>query len=75
MERLGIDAERAFAYLRRISQTEHRKLITICSEIVETRRLPSPQTKVVTNDIGSARNRVVRDHLVGRGGAQAGLST
>jgi hypothetical protein len=25
-----------------ISQTEHRKLITICSEIVETRRLPSP---------------------------------
>jgi AmiR/NasT family two-component response regulator len=41
MERLGIDAEQAFAYLRRISQTEHRKLITICSEIVETRRLPS----------------------------------
>jgi AmiR/NasT family two-component response regulator len=39
-ERLGIDAEHAFAYLRRISQTEHRKLITICSEIVETRRLP-----------------------------------
>ena len=40
MERLGIDAEQAFAYLRRISQAEHRKLITICSEIVETRRLP-----------------------------------
>ena len=31
----------AFAYLRRISQTEHRKLITICNEIVATRRLPS----------------------------------
>jgi ANTAR domain len=41
MERLGIDAEQAFAYLRRISQTEHRKLITICSDIVERRRLPS----------------------------------
>lgn len=41
MERLGIDAEQAFAYLRRVSQTENRKLITICSEIVETRRLPS----------------------------------
>lgn len=41
MERLGIDAEDAFAYLRRISQTEHRKLITICNEIVATRRLPS----------------------------------
>lgn len=40
MERLGIDAGQAFAYLRRLSQTEHRKLITISSEIVETRRLP-----------------------------------
>jgi AmiR/NasT family two-component response regulator len=40
MERLGIDADQAFAYLRRISQTENRKLIMICSEIVETRRLP-----------------------------------
>jgi hypothetical protein len=41
MERLGIDAAQAFAYLRRVSQTENRKLITICNEIVETRRLPS----------------------------------
>ena len=41
MERLGIDADQAFAYLRRISQTENRKLIMICSEIVETRRLPA----------------------------------
>jgi GAF domain-containing protein len=40
MERLGIDADQAFAYLRHISQTENRKLIMICSEIVETRRLP-----------------------------------
>jgi hypothetical protein len=41
MERLAIDADQAFAYLRRISQTENRKLITICNEIVETRHLPS----------------------------------
>jgi GAF domain-containing protein len=40
MERLGIDADQAFAYLRHTSQTENRKLIMICSEIVETRRLP-----------------------------------
>jgi hypothetical protein len=40
MERLGIDADQAFAYLRRVSQSENRKLIKICSEIVETRQLP-----------------------------------
>jgi hypothetical protein len=40
MERLAIDADQAFAYLRRISQSENRKLITICNEIVETRHLP-----------------------------------
>ena len=41
MERLGIDADQAFAYLRRTSQAENRKLISICEEIVQTRRLPS----------------------------------
>jgi len=41
MERLGIDADQAFSYLRRMSQTENRKLVTICSEIVETRQLPA----------------------------------
>jgi hypothetical protein len=40
MERLGLDATQAFAYLRRISQNEHRKLIAICNEIVETRQVP-----------------------------------
>ena len=40
MEKLGIDADQAFAYLRRVSQSENRKLIMICSEIVKTRRLP-----------------------------------
>jgi hypothetical protein len=40
MERLGMDPDQAFAYLRRLSQTEHRKLIDICDEIVKTRQLP-----------------------------------
>jgi hypothetical protein len=40
MERLGIDADQAFGYLRRVSQSQNRKLIMICSEIVKTRRLP-----------------------------------
>jgi GAF domain-containing protein len=40
MERLGIDADQAFAYLRRISQTQNRKLVTICNEIVHTRQFP-----------------------------------
>ncbi len=41
MERLDIDADQAFAYLRRLSQCENRTLITICNEIVETRQLPT----------------------------------
>jgi ANTAR domain/GAF domain len=40
MERLGMDADQAFAYLRRISQTTNRKLASICDEIVKTRQIP-----------------------------------
>jgi GAF domain-containing protein len=40
MEKLGIDADQAFTYLRRVSQSENRKLIMVCHEIVNTRRLP-----------------------------------
>ena len=40
MERLGIDADQAFAYLRRISQTQHRKLFAVAEDLVATRRLP-----------------------------------
>jgi hypothetical protein len=40
MEKLSIDADQAFTYLRRVSQSENRKLIMICHEIVNTRRLP-----------------------------------
>lgn len=42
MERLGVGADQAFAYLRRMSQTENRKLVTICNEIVDLRQLPAP---------------------------------
>ena len=35
-----MDADQAFGYLRRLSQTEHRKLIDICDDIVKTRQLP-----------------------------------
>lgn len=41
MERLGLDAEQAFGYLRRVSQDENVKLAAIAEEIVRTRRLPS----------------------------------
>ena len=34
MERLGIDPDQAFAYVRRVSQSENRKLLMICREIV-----------------------------------------
>lgn len=40
MERYGIDAERAFDYLRRISQDSNRKLFAVAEEVVRTRRLP-----------------------------------
>lgn len=41
MERFGLDAEAAFAYLRRVSQTNHRKLISVAEDLVATRRLPT----------------------------------
>ena len=43
MERLGLSAERAFEYLRRISQSNHVKLVDVAREIVETRVLPAPR--------------------------------
>lgn len=41
MERYGIDAERAFDYLRRVSQDTNRKLIAVAEEVVSTRQLPT----------------------------------
>ena len=45
MERYGINAERAFDYLRRISQDTNRKLIAVAEEVVRTRRLPEPESR------------------------------
>jgi hypothetical protein len=40
MERFGLDADRAFDYLRRTSMTTNRKLSVVAEELVRTRRLP-----------------------------------
>lgn len=41
MERLGLDADQAFGYLRRVSQDENVKLAAVAEDIVRTRRLPT----------------------------------
>ena len=43
MERLELDQERAFAYLRTCSQAQNRKLYDLAVEIVETREMPGSQ--------------------------------
>lgn len=40
MERYGLGADQAFAYLRRVSQNSHRKLVDVATELVASRRLP-----------------------------------
>jgi hypothetical protein len=40
MERLGIDADQSFDYLRRVSMDTNRKLVDVADEIARTRRLP-----------------------------------
>jgi len=42
MERLGLDAHEAFAYLRRVSSHQNRKLYVIACEIATSRDLPEP---------------------------------
>jgi GAF domain-containing protein len=44
MERFGLTADRAFEYLRRISQSNHTKLADVAAEIVATRALPAIRT-------------------------------
>jgi GAF domain-containing protein len=44
MERFDIDADRAFATLRRYSQHENIKLKVLCRRLVETRALPAAET-------------------------------
>jgi len=43
MERLELDQERAFAYLRTCSQAQNRKLYDLAVEIVGTREMPGSQ--------------------------------
>lgn len=42
MERYGIDADQAFAYLRRISQSHQRKLVDLAADLIAGRQLPDP---------------------------------
>jgi GAF domain-containing protein len=41
MERYSLDEERAFAVLKRYSQTSHRKLRDVAQELIGTRKLPN----------------------------------
>lgn len=40
MERLGVDADQALAFLKRISSHANKKLVAVAMDIVETRELP-----------------------------------
>lgn len=40
MDRLDIDADQAFDYLRRVSSHSNRKLVNVAEDIVRTRKLP-----------------------------------
>ena len=40
MERLGVDADQALAYLKRVSSHTNTKLVQVAGEIVRTRELP-----------------------------------
>lgn len=62
MERFGLDAEQAFAYLRRLSQESHRRLIVVAEDLVATRELPS-----LSSQIGDQV-----DHPTGSHGGAAG---
>lgn len=50
MERFEIDADRAFATLRRFSQHHNLKLKALCHQLVETRALPQQATEVEPMD-------------------------
>ena len=41
MERLGVEQDQAFSYLKRVSQDSNTKVYDLASTIVETRELPT----------------------------------
>lgn len=43
MERYGINADKAFDYLRRVSQNTNRRLFAVADELVRSRRLPDAE--------------------------------
>ena len=53
MERLHMDAEATFAYLRRISSHSNRKLIDVARDIVRTRELPPASWSMLLVDVGT----------------------
>lgn len=40
MERLGLNEEQSFAYLRRLSSSTNVKLVIVAEDLVRTRKLP-----------------------------------
>ncbi len=64
MERLSVDADQAFAYLRRVSQHTNRKLLAVCAELVQTRRLPPARVPLRAEAQGRRRppGRQTRSH-------------
>lgn len=46
MERLGLSAERAFAFLSRVSQQTNTKLCDVADELVQTRSVPTVDSAV-----------------------------
>lgn len=61
MERFGLSADRAFEYLRRISQGNHTKLVDVAREIVETRTLPAPRQSQLRGPVPAAPEAVQTD--------------
>ena len=45
MERLDLDPDGAWGYLKRCSSAQNRKVVVLATEMVETRRLPVPEQR------------------------------
>jgi GAF domain-containing protein len=54
MERFGLDADQAFAVLRRYSQDHNVKLNKVARELVDTRQLPRPAGRVAGAESASS---------------------
>jgi AmiR/NasT family two-component response regulator len=52
MERLGVDQEHAFSYLKRVSQDTNTKVYDLAGAIAETRKLPALLPRSPAGDVG-----------------------